>query len=201
MTARAELTASVTDGHDGTEPALWSVYFRRILELTGLEPERRDAVGTAMRDGHRAKHLWTYTPAAIRSALGRLGDAGLRLGVVSNADGRMESAIESAGIRDYFEFVIDSGKVGVSKPHPEIFRQAAKSLALPADRCLYVGDLYPVDVVGAWRAGMHAVLVDPTDSAQTLSVTTIGSVAELPELLQTVRTTGLSHPDGEVRRA
>lgn len=182
-TARAELTARVTDGHDGTEATLWRVYFQRILELTGVPARLTEPVGAAMRQTHERNHLWTFTPDTVQEALGRLRAADLRLGVVSNADGRMEGAIRAAGIREHFEFVIDSGDVGVAKPDPEIFHMASRSLALPPNRCLYVGDLYPVDVVGAERAGMQALLLDPDNSARSLPVRRINSVADLPGLL------------------
>jgi hypothetical protein len=40
-------------------------------------------------------------------------------------------------------------------------RSALDALALPAEQCWYVGDMPGIDVVGARRAGLHAVLMDP----------------------------------------
>jgi FMN phosphatase YigB (HAD superfamily) len=45
-----------------------------------------------------------------------------------------------------------------------------------------VGDLYPVDVIGARSAGLQAVLLDPWDTFD-IDVDRIPSVAALPEYL------------------
>jgi putative hydrolase of the HAD superfamily len=96
---------------------------------------------------------------ATRDALDRLRAAGLRLGVVSNSDGRVEEALEAAGLRDRFDVVLDSALVGVEKPDPAIFRAALAALGVAPAEALYVGDLYEVDVVGARAAGMQAALL------------------------------------------
>jgi len=57
--------------------------------------------------------------------------------------------------------VIDSAVVGVEKPDPRIFRLALAQAGVPPSAAVYVGDLYSVDVVGARRAGLDAVLLDP----------------------------------------
>ena len=67
------------------------------------------------------------------------------------------------GLRPFFEFVLDSEVVGVEKPDPEIFLAATRRLGLEPASCVYVGDLYPVDYLGAIGAGMDAVLLDPLD--------------------------------------
>ena len=182
-TARAELTARVVQGHDGTEPHLWRDYFDRILALTGVPARHRDGVGQRVRDAHAERHLWSWSPEPVARALDRLRGMGLRLGVISNADGRMEGALRDAGVRETLEFVIDSGRVGVSKPDPAIFRLAADALGLPPTSCLYVGDLYPVDVIGARSAGMGAILVDPAEGSGPPDVLRVPSVAALPDAL------------------
>jgi putative hydrolase of the HAD superfamily len=56
---------------------------------------------------------------------------------------------------------VDSGAVGIEKPDPRIFAMALALADVAPDEALYVGDLYPVDVVGARRAGLEPVLLDP----------------------------------------
>ena len=91
------------------------------------------------------------TAGDTHEALARLRAAGIRLGIVSNSDGRVEQALEAAGLRDYFDVVVDSALVGVEKPDPAIFRAALDALGVAAGEALYVGDLYEVDVLGARR--------------------------------------------------
>jgi len=77
--------------------------------------------------------------------------------------------------------------VGFEKPDTRIFEEGLRRLGLPGPDALYVGDLFPVDVVGARRAGMQALLLDPSESLD-LPVHRIRSVGELPAWLAAQRT-------------
>jgi putative hydrolase of the HAD superfamily len=111
-----------------------------------------------------------------------LAAAGYRLGVISNADGRMEALLTMVGLRAHFEFVVDSELFGATKPDPEIFLEGCRRMELAAEECLYVGDLYPVDYLGATRAGLQAVLFDPWGFRDD-GTPRIRSLGELPALL------------------
>lgn len=161
LEARRVLHEGISEGLSGTEPEVWRGYFLRLFSDAGVPREAWDAVGRRIRDVHREDHLWTGMAEDTPRVLTQLADRGYRLAVVSNADGRVEAVLDECGLGDHFEFVLDSEIVGVEKPDPEIFREALRLLELPAGACLYVGDLYPVDYLGATGAGMQAVLLDP----------------------------------------
>lgn len=182
LTARGVLTGLVRDGSEGTEPELWHQYFVTLMQEAGIPEDRREAAGQGIRRGHQDLHLWTGVDPRTPGALRDLADAGYRLAVISNADGRMEDALVRAGLRDHFEFVIDSEVVGVAKPHPGIFQAATERLSLDPAECLYVGDLFAVDVVGARGAGMSALLLDPLEMLDH-PVDRIPAVADLPRYL------------------
>ena len=57
--------------------------------------------------------------------------------------------------------LIDSGAVGVEKPDPRIFHLALDALDADPARTAYVGDMPRFDVVGANRAGLRPLLMDP----------------------------------------
>jgi putative hydrolase of the HAD superfamily len=106
--------------------------------------------------------LWRRVPDDARATLAALRSRGLRLGVVSNTpDGGARSRLAAASLLEALEFVVDSHEMGIEKPDPRIFAHAARAMALEPSACLYVGDLFSVDVVGARAAGMHAALIDP----------------------------------------
>jgi len=86
---------------------------------------------------------------------------GLALGVVSNADGRVEADLVRAGLRGRFATVVDSHVVGVEKPDPAIFHLALAHMDAEPATTLYVGDVFSIDVLGARSAGLAAVLLDP----------------------------------------
>jgi HAD superfamily hydrolase (TIGR01509 family) len=108
-----------------------------------------------------AMRLWSYVLPGVREALEQFKEMGLQLVVVSNADGSVERQLKRDDIRSYFDAVIDSHIVGFEKPDPRIFQHALDVSGAAAERTLYVGDIYGIDVVGARSAGLHAVLLDP----------------------------------------
>jgi putative hydrolase of the HAD superfamily len=79
--------------------------------------------------------------------------------------------------------VVDSKLAGFEKPDPRIFLPALTALGVAAADALYVGDLYEVDVVGARRAGMAAVLLDPAGLHASRDVPTAPDVAAVVDRL------------------
>lgn len=120
-----------------------------------------DDLRVVLRPGGRATALWRSVMPRVPDALDHLRGLGLRLVAVSNADGTIEEGLEAVGLRPYFAAVIDSAVVGFEKPDPRIFHHALTVSGAEGSRTLHVGDLYHADVVGARRAGVHAVLLDP----------------------------------------
>ena len=183
--ARDRLSQRVESGASGTEDHIWQDYFANLFLGCGVPQEELEKVGEEVVAVHRASHLWTYMHPTTPAALEALKSAGYRLAIISNADGRVEGLIEGAGIRDYFEFVMDSHLEGVEKPDPEIFLRGCRRMGLQPQECLYVGDLYPVDVVGARGAGLEAVLMDPLGRLD-YPVDRIPNVEALPAYLARV---------------
>jgi putative hydrolase of the HAD superfamily len=180
--ARIRLSSVMGAGATGDEDQVWRDYFRALFEGAGVVASDADAARAALRAEHAERHLWSWVDPATPAALERLLAEGYRLAVVSNADGRVEGLLRERGLADYFEFVLDSHVVGFAKPDRRIFDLAVSRLDVSPARCLYVGDLYAVDVLGARGAGLEALLLDPFDHFD-LDVERIASVAHLPEHL------------------
>lgn len=150
-----EFDESVLRGGD-VDHGFWWAYYTRLLEELNLQPETlRDALVTATRISAN----WCDILPGTREVLQRLGSR-YRLGVISNADGKIADVLNACGIADCFLTITDSGVVGYEKPHPAIFHAALKSLGADAAESLYVGDVYSVDYFGATRTGMQAILFD-----------------------------------------
>jgi putative hydrolase of the HAD superfamily len=83
---------------------------------------------------------------------------GYRLAVLSNGDsGQQRRKLERTGIASCFESVVISGDLGVSKPHPDIFRRSLQELGVSAREAVYVGDHLEADALGAKEVGMWAI--------------------------------------------
>ena len=85
------------------------------------------------------------------------------LGVISNFYGNLDRVLAEAGISELLTAIVDSTRVGVSKPDPAIFAVALQQLGCTAPDALYVGDSFDKDIVGARAAGWRTAWLAPTD--------------------------------------
>ncbi len=152
-----------------------------LLETLGIPagPERRRAAASIAAE-HAGRNLWSRAAEDAVETLARLDGEGYRLGVVSNADGRVRRLLEEAGLAPFLEVVVDSAEAGVEKPDPRVFRAAVERLGLSAGACAYVGDIYEIDVVGADAAGLVPVLIGDCPAPE--SVRRVRRLSELPAL-------------------
>jgi putative hydrolase of the HAD superfamily len=94
----------------------------------------------------------------VADVLGELRDAGLPLGVVTDADAAHAAArLERCGLARYFEVVVTPDVTGERKPAPANFLYALDRLgAAPADAAM-VGDSLRRDIEPANRLGLLSV--------------------------------------------
>jgi len=64
--------------------------------------------------------------------------------------------IKAIGLKEVFACVVLSEEIGIRKPDSRIFYYATDLLHVQPSDCLYVGDSYTNDIVGAKTAGMQA---------------------------------------------
>lgn len=167
----------VNDGNH--DHSFWLMFYTQLFSEIGLKD---DALCSELVGNIRESANWDQILPGTREHLLRLAER-FQIGVISNADGRIEDVLRRCGIADCFLSITDSGLVGYEKPHPEIFRQALRSLNAQPEESLYVGDVYSVDYLGATRAGMQAVLMDVPGAYSTKAVARVESLAELHAML------------------
>ncbi len=175
--------AIALEGSAGTDQDRALRFLRLLFIEAGVPDERMGEVQTILGQLHAEKHLWSGVDPRTLPSLQRLKQGGYRLGVVSNSDGRVAEALRAVGFDGLFEVIVDSKIAGVEKPDPRIFQVALEQLKVPAADALYVGDLYEIDVVGARRAGMAVVLLDPAGVHAGRDVPTAPDVAAVVERL------------------
>jgi putative hydrolase of the HAD superfamily len=183
QSAREQRAAAIRSGEVIDDASSWRIYAARLLQLLEATGDAAEGVSAAIREKHRAGTLWTHVEPGTPETLAELKKRGYTLGVVSNADGRVESFLRYAGLTDYLDFVVDSGKVGVEKPNPRIFEIALERAGAKADEVVHVGDVYEVDVLGARAAGIDAILLVSSGAAAPSDVKVIRSFPELPARL------------------
>jgi len=138
------------------DQGFWYIFYSHLLDSLSIQD---DALRDQLVDATRISADWSQIRPGTREILLRLGRQ-YRLGVISNADGKIAGVLEHCGIADCFQTIVDSGIVGSEKPHPAIFEAALQQMGSSPAGSLYVGDIYSVDYLGATAAGMGAVLMD-----------------------------------------
>jgi HAD superfamily hydrolase (TIGR01509 family) len=131
-----------------------------VPELTGLDPDSKD--GKRLIERRKEIFDQRFVPGltafpGVRPLLEMMRAKGLALSVASSAtkdDLKRLLGIADAG--DLIEEQVSSDDAEQSKPDPDIVQAALKSLRLPADRVLMLGDT-PYDVAAARRAGVGIV--------------------------------------------
>lgn len=177
--------------NDGShDHSFWLMFYRQLIADMGLADDAlRDQLVNNIRDSGN----WDQIRSGTRDELQRIGGR-YRIGVISNADGKIEDVLRRCQIDDCFLSITDSGLVGYEKPHPEIFHHAMRQLNATPKESLYVGDVYSVDYLGAVGAGMQAVLMDVPGAYKDKGVARVESLAELQTLLAAGRNDGLQGP-------
>ena len=102
--------------------------------------------------GAGANLLWRSVMPRVPEALARFQAMGKKLVIVSNSDGTVERSITEAGLRPFFDVVVDSAIVGFEKPDPRIFAHALEASApRPNARCTSATSITPMS---QGRAGL-----------------------------------------------
>jgi putative hydrolase of the HAD superfamily len=164
-------------GHPGGARGWWGDLVQRLCARLGVGELSPFAVAELYQRFEHAD-AWTIYSDVVPS-LGALRAAGLRLGIVSNWDERLERLLANLDLARWFEVVVRSSAIGLAKPHPTIFRLALEQLGVPAEETLHVGDQKIEDLEGARGAGLNALLLHRrTTDDQALAALTRQLVAQ-----------------------
>lgn len=123
-----------------------------------------------------------------------LHQQGYILGMISNAgdDADVQTLVDKAGLRPFFDQILTSAAIGIRKPHPSIFRTVLDHWDLPASQAVMVGDTLSADILGAHNAGMRGIWIDRRADEATNQPyqgkiqpdAIIHELSELPEVLR-----------------
>lgn len=87
------------------------------------------------------------------------------LGAVSNGLPDVQyGKLETIGVRNMLSCIVLSEEIGMRKPDPRIFLHAVRLLGRQPDECLFVGDSYISDIIGAKKAGLYTCWFNPANS-------------------------------------
>lgn len=175
-------------------PAAWGQYLDGYITACDVPDDMREEVHLHLDSEFADAALWLREFPGARDGIREVAQTGVRLGIISNADGligqrlaELEILQVGPGVGVEVECVIDSGVVGVMKPDPRIFHIALDAMDVAAEDAWYVGDMPGIDVVGARKAGMRPVLMDPFELHLDADYDRTGSLHELAETIRRAR--------------
>ncbi len=134
-------------------------YKKKVVEYAhkSLDPIRATWQYFASTEPHP---LWTNEGVSLYpetiDALEKLSQ-NYQLGIIANQSATVKALLEEWGIEPYFQLIILSEEVGLSKPDSTIFKLVLQKANTTANRIVYVGDRYDNDIVPAKSLGMRAV--------------------------------------------
>jgi putative hydrolase of the HAD superfamily len=120
----------------------------------------------------------------VPSLLERLAQR-YRLAVVSNTHSAkaVQDHLRAMGVGPYFSAIVTSIEFGRRKPDPSIFAHALNLTGGSPEAAIHVGDSFVADYLGASRAGLSCLLIDPEKKESVPSPERIDHVLQLADLL------------------
>jgi putative hydrolase of the HAD superfamily len=112
-----------------------------------------------------------------------------KLGIISNGHYDIQTKkLKNNGIFEFFDSIITSDIVGVAKPNSKIFNYASKSTNVSIDKCIYIGDLYDIDILPSLKSGMKSIWLNRNNYVKKdPEIISIHSLKALPAILKNIR--------------
>lgn len=168
-------------------------FLRSALADQGYTQVPDAVLQSALRAMYAVSQAHWHIEADTLPTLEYLRRAGYRLGMISNASDNedVQTLVDNAGVRAYFDFILVSAAVGVRKPNPKIFQLALDHWGTPPASAVMVGDMLGADILGAKNAGIFSIWITrradvPVNRAHLDTIqpdAQIAALAELPGLL------------------
>ncbi|MGW8249590.1 MAG: HAD family hydrolase [Anaerolineales bacterium] len=172
------------ESYNGWTDSFWTNHAHSWLLAygcsSGQAAELAPAIYQRMADEYKPQD---WVAPDVTETLDCLQDIGYRLAVVSNRNQPCHEELSRLGLSGYLEFSLTSGEVNSWKPDTRIFEHALQRLDLLPEEAVHIGDNYYADVVGALRAGIQPVLIDPEDLFPDVDCPVITAIGDLCGLL------------------
>ena len=160
--ADRELDNRFAEVQDSDERRFWVKYDEMVLGDLGLEvPDDGwvDDLSESLAKVVMNEEAWKDYPDA-KPTLRSLSQRDMTVGLISNATDLARRVMRRLDLERYFDPIVISSEVGARKPSRRIFDIALERAGVSPGRSLFIGDKPGVDVVGAGRTGMNAILID-----------------------------------------
>ncbi len=119
----------------------------------------------------------------VSETLKKIREKNIKIALLSNYVQRwVDKFLEDKKIREYFDAVVVSSSIGIRKPHQEAYKIAAKTINIPMEKCIYVGDSI-VDLEVCRKLGIRPVFILGEETSPK-DFEMVKNIKELPNLLK-----------------
>jgi putative hydrolase of the HAD superfamily len=143
---------------EGGTSDVWIGMYSLLCRELGIADEAERLAQRVYREFGDPRRWRAYDD--VLPALARLKRRGMKVGIISNWDRRLETLLVGLGLGPALDTIVSSAAVGLHKPDPRIFALASERMGVAPGDAVHVGDHHYADILGATAAGMQAVLID-----------------------------------------
>lgn len=152
----------------------WHLLMHTLLEETGVSHSQAEPLVEWLWQQQSILNLWRRPIPGMIEIVRALSRTDLRVGVISNSEGKLATLADELGWSKDFEVIADSGLLGVAKPSPDIFRWCAKQLDVATEEILHIGDSWAADIegitnvggIGIWFGGASIAPTPPANACE-----------------------------------
>ncbi|MGN1177229.1 MAG: HAD family hydrolase [Roseburia sp.] len=134
------------------------------------------------------KPVWKAFPYTL-PVLEELRQKGIKIGLISNWDNTCRNVLKDNGLDSLLDVIVISSEENIEKPDKRIFQKALTLAEIAPEECIYVGDNYYDDAVGAGQLGIRSFIINPPDylgieELKEEKITIITDIREIPLKLE-----------------
>ncbi|MDO4198278.1 MAG: HAD family hydrolase [Erysipelotrichaceae bacterium] len=122
--------------------------------------------------------------------LKKLRDSGkYKMAIISNGNSKSQhDKIDYVDVAKYFDVVMVGGDIDIQKPDRRVFDYVTDKLGVRNEECIFVGDVFSTDILGAYNAGMIPVWMktDPEKPHDFYDGYIIDNLNQLFEILEKI---------------
>ncbi len=159
----------------------WGTVYEAAFTELGIQ-DSDETLKDALYERFTRYESYRLFPDSV-PALEKIRAAGLTVGLISNFEEWLEGMLIHFEVAPLFDLMVISGKEGIEKPDPEIFRLALKRAGATPHESIYIGDHPEIDFQAAESVGMSAVLIDRRGRYPDFTGLRLESLSDLPAVL------------------
>ena len=168
----------------GADPAQFMPWYLGVLNYQlGVRLNLSACCRHYIELGEQAGRRWQAVPGAA-GLLEELRRRGIGTGLISNWNHTCRDVLAENGLDRLLDVIVVSSEVGYEKPDARIFEAALQAAHVAPEECLYVGDNYYDDAVGARNAGIQCLLISPYGTLGMEEITHDATISNIKEVIR-----------------